>query len=132
MTSAMLFVLRLEAPLNANNTIQYNAIQFIFQTLLISQSMIWIQPVSFIFVHSFLLSAFLQRNTVDVGQIRLIGIATCLYLCMDPCGNLYTSVSILVKLIATNLLLNGDAVVPMKNEFKSLLNIVIDPLSIYK
>ncbi|XP_031621302.1 serine/threonine-protein kinase DDB_G0283821 [Contarinia nasturtii] len=33
----------------------------------------------------------LQRNTVDVGQIRLIGIATCLYLCMDSCGNLYSS-----------------------------------------
>lgn len=42
----------------------------------------------------FFFSAILQRNTVDVGQIRLIGIATCLYLCMDSCGNLYSTVCI--------------------------------------
>lgn len=40
----------------------------------------------------FLVAAILQRSTVGVGQIRLIGIATCLYLCMDACGNLYGSV----------------------------------------
>lgn len=49
------------------------------------------------FLHLFY-AAVMQRITVDVGQIRLIGIATCLYLCMDSCGNLYCSVGILVFL----------------------------------
>ncbi|XP_037036953.1 uncharacterized protein LOC119074783 isoform X2 [Bradysia coprophila] len=31
----------------------------------------------------------LQRATVDVGKIRIQGVATCLFLCMDACGNVY-------------------------------------------
>lgn len=37
--------------------------------------------------------AILQRATVDVGQIRIQGVATCLFLCMDACGNVYGAVS---------------------------------------
>uniref|UniRef100_A0A1I8M510 Fibroblast growth factor n=1 Tax=Musca domestica TaxID=7370 RepID=A0A1I8M510_MUSDO len=33
----------------------------------------------------------LQRSTVDVGRIKVQGVATCLYLCMDPCGAVYGS-----------------------------------------
>ncbi|KNC27841.1 hypothetical protein FF38_09509 [Lucilia cuprina] len=35
----------------------------------------------------------LQRSTVEVGRIKIQGVATCLYLCMDPCGAVYGSVS---------------------------------------
>lgn len=35
----------------------------------------------------------LQRTTVDVGQIKIQGVATCLYLCMDQCGAVYGSKS---------------------------------------
>lgn len=37
--------------------------------------------------------AILQRTSVDVGRIRIQGVATCLYLCMDACGSVYGSVS---------------------------------------
>lgn len=37
--------------------------------------------------------AILQRSSVDVGRIRIQGVATCLYLCMDACGSVYGSVS---------------------------------------
>lgn len=40
-----------------------------------------------------LFSAILQRGTVDIGQIRIQGVATCLFLCMDACGNVYGTVS---------------------------------------
>ncbi|XP_055853164.1 probable serine/threonine-protein kinase DDB_G0282963 isoform X2 [Episyrphus balteatus] len=33
----------------------------------------------------------LQRTTVDVGRIKIQGVATCLYLCMDQCGAVYGS-----------------------------------------
>ncbi|XP_059608827.1 uncharacterized protein LOC132256429 [Phlebotomus argentipes] len=33
----------------------------------------------------------LQRTTVDVGKIKIQGVATCLYLCMDLCGGIYAS-----------------------------------------
>uniref|UniRef100_A0A1L8DJH2 Fibroblast growth factor n=2 Tax=Nyssomyia neivai TaxID=330878 RepID=A0A1L8DJH2_9DIPT len=33
----------------------------------------------------------LQRTTVDVGKIKIQGVATCLYLCMDMCGGIYAS-----------------------------------------
>ncbi|XP_065370664.1 probable serine/threonine-protein kinase DDB_G0282963 isoform X2 [Calliphora vicina] len=33
----------------------------------------------------------LQRSTVEVGRIKIQGVATCLYLCMDPCGAVYGS-----------------------------------------
>nr|XP_036233410.1 putative uncharacterized protein DDB_G0277255 isoform X1 [Bactrocera oleae] len=33
----------------------------------------------------------LQRSTVDVGRIKIQGVATCLYLCMDACGAVYGS-----------------------------------------
>lgn len=38
--------------------------------------------------------AILQRTTVDVGKVKIQGVATCLYLCMDMCGGIYASVSI--------------------------------------
>ncbi|OAD60900.1 Fibroblast growth factor like protein [Eufriesea mexicana] len=34
-----------------------------------------------------------QRTSVSRGQLRIQGVATCLYLCMDSCGLLYGSVS---------------------------------------
>ncbi|CAG9803795.1 unnamed protein product [Chironomus riparius] len=34
----------------------------------------------------------LQRTTVNVGQIKIQGVATCLFLCMDSCGITYGSV----------------------------------------
>ncbi|XP_070493464.1 probable serine/threonine-protein kinase DDB_G0283337 [Chironomus tepperi] len=34
----------------------------------------------------------LQRTTVNVGQIKIQGVATCLFLCMDNCGITYGSV----------------------------------------
>lgn len=37
--------------------------------------------------------AILQRTTVDVGLIKIQGIASCLFLCMDQCGVVYGSVS---------------------------------------
>uniref|UniRef100_A0A1B0C9E0 Fibroblast growth factor n=1 Tax=Lutzomyia longipalpis TaxID=7200 RepID=A0A1B0C9E0_LUTLO len=36
-------------------------------------------------------SSILQRTTVDVGKIKIQGVATCLYLCMDMCGGIYAS-----------------------------------------
>ncbi|CAD7093230.1 unnamed protein product, partial [Hermetia illucens] len=33
----------------------------------------------------------LQRTTVNVGQIKIQGVATCLFLCMDQCGAVYGS-----------------------------------------
>ncbi|CAD6992101.1 unnamed protein product [Ceratitis capitata] len=36
-------------------------------------------------------NAILQRSTVDVGRIKIQGVATCLYLCMDACGAVYGS-----------------------------------------
>ncbi|XP_055602002.1 serine-rich adhesin for platelets [Uranotaenia lowii] len=33
----------------------------------------------------------LQRTTVAAGQIRIQGVATCLFLCMDTCGSVYGS-----------------------------------------
>ncbi|CAO1406946.1 unnamed protein product [Diamesa serratosioi] len=33
----------------------------------------------------------LQRTTVNVGQIKIQGVATCLFLCMDTCGTAYGS-----------------------------------------
>lgn len=54
----------------------------------------FLQPKNKIIFY-FFFAAIFQRNSVNVGQIRLIGIATCLYLCMDACGNLYGSVSVL-------------------------------------
>lgn len=33
----------------------------------------------------------LQRSSVSIGQLRIQGVATCLYLCMDSCGLLYGS-----------------------------------------
>nr|XP_029736382.1 uncharacterized protein LOC115271075 isoform X2 [Aedes albopictus] len=33
----------------------------------------------------------LQRTTVAAGQIRIQGVATCLFLCMDTCGTVYGS-----------------------------------------
>lgn len=42
---------------------------------------------------SLLVLAILQRGTVDVGQIKIQGVATCLFLCMDACGNVYGTVS---------------------------------------
>lgn len=38
-------------------------------------------------------AAILQRTTVNVGQIKIQGVATCLFLCMDTCGTAYGSVS---------------------------------------
>uniref|UniRef100_A0A1B0D2A0 Uncharacterized protein n=1 Tax=Phlebotomus papatasi TaxID=29031 RepID=A0A1B0D2A0_PHLPP len=35
--------------------------------------------------------AILQRTTVDVGKVKIQGVATCLYLCMDMCGGIYAS-----------------------------------------
>lgn len=46
----------------------------------------------FFFLYCFYL-AILQRSSVDVGRIRIQGVATCLYLCMDACGSVYGSVS---------------------------------------
>ncbi|KAG5682019.1 hypothetical protein PVAND_011411 [Polypedilum vanderplanki] len=34
----------------------------------------------------------LQRTTVNVGQIKIQGVATCLFLCMDSCGFSYGSI----------------------------------------
>ncbi|EFN80857.1 hypothetical protein EAI_11889, partial [Harpegnathos saltator] len=34
-----------------------------------------------------------QRTSVSRGQLKIQGVATCLYLCMDVCGLLYGSVS---------------------------------------
>ncbi|XP_060537245.1 protein let-756 [Cylas formicarius] len=34
----------------------------------------------------------LQRTTVGIGQMKIQGVATCQYLCMDECGLLYGSV----------------------------------------
>lgn len=33
----------------------------------------------------------LHRTAVDIGQIKIQGVATCLFLCMDFCGNVYGS-----------------------------------------
>lgn len=41
----------------------------------------------------YLFSAIFQRTSVSRGQLRIQGVATCLYLCMDSCGLLYGSVS---------------------------------------
>lgn len=52
-------------------------------------------PFWFDFIKSesfFSVSAILQRATVDVGKIRIQGVATCLFLCMDACGNVYGTV----------------------------------------
>lgn len=38
-------------------------------------------------------SAIFQRTSISRGQLRIQGVATCLYLCMDSCGLLYGSVS---------------------------------------
>lgn len=38
-------------------------------------------------------SAILQRQSVRAGQVKIQGVATCIYLCMDSCGLLYGSVS---------------------------------------
>lgn len=38
-------------------------------------------------------SAIVQRTTVNVGQIKIQALATCLFLCMDSCGLTYGSVS---------------------------------------
>jgi len=48
----------------------------------------------FLVFHLFL--AILQRTTVNVGQIKIQGVATCLFLCMDSCGVTYGSVSITI------------------------------------
>lgn len=37
--------------------------------------------------------AILHRTTVDIGQIKIQSVATCLFLCMDQCGIVYGSVS---------------------------------------
>lgn len=42
----------------------------------------------------FFISAILQRTTVGIGQMKIQGVATCQYLCMDECGLLYGSVSV--------------------------------------
>lgn len=44
----------------------------------------------------FLFSAILQRTAVDVGKIKLQSVATCMFLCMDGCGNPFASVSFVV------------------------------------
>lgn len=44
---------------------------------------------------SLIFSAILQRTTVDIGQIKIQGVATCLFLCMDTCGTVYGSVNII-------------------------------------
>lgn len=41
----------------------------------------------------FYFPAIFQRTSVSRGQLRIQGVATCLYLCMDSCGLLYGSVS---------------------------------------
>lgn len=64
---------------------------FIFSEIYISFAHFPLLYSQFIFSAPF--TAILQRNTVNVGQIRLVSIATCLYLCMDECGNLYSTVS---------------------------------------
>lgn len=46
----------------------------------------------FIFFISFI-TAILHRTTVDIGQIKIQSVATCLFLCMDQCGTVYGSVS---------------------------------------
>lgn len=49
------------------------------------------------FIYIFL--AILQRTTVDVGRIKIQGVSSCLFLCMDLCGVVYGSVSLnLIKL----------------------------------
>ncbi|VVC28426.1 Cytokine IL1/FGF,Fibroblast growth factor family [Cinara cedri] len=35
--------------------------------------------------------AILQRTSVNIGQLKIQGVATCMYLCMDACGLLYGS-----------------------------------------
>lgn len=40
----------------------------------------------------FILSVILQRTSVNMGQLKIQGVATCMYLCMDACGLLYGSV----------------------------------------
>jgi hypothetical protein len=43
---------------------------------------------------TFSFTAIVQRTTVNVGQIKIQALATCLFLCMDACGNTYGSVRI--------------------------------------
>jgi len=47
------------------------------------------------------IAAILQRTTVNVGQIKIQGVATCLFLCMDSCGTTYGSVSASVSITTT-------------------------------
>lgn len=56
--------------------------------------------LSFIFIIIFmfyllllLFSAIIERSSYDVGVLKIRGVATCLYLCMNSCGHLYGSVS---------------------------------------
>lgn len=44
---------------------------------------------------SLFIPAILQRTTVDIGQIKIQSVATCLFLCMDQCGFVYGSVSVI-------------------------------------
>lgn len=38
-------------------------------------------------------SAILQRTAVDVGKVKIQSVATCMFLCMDTCGNPFAAVS---------------------------------------
>jgi Fibroblast growth factor len=57
-------------------------------------ALLQLQKVHLKFIlYSFIFAAILQRTTVDIGQIKVQGVATCLFLCMDACGSVYGSVS---------------------------------------
>lgn len=64
---------------------------------LVNSSLYKRQLHSLTFVFYFLIAAILQRTTVAAGQIRIQGVATCLFLCMDTCGTVYGSVSSQIK-----------------------------------
>uniref|UniRef100_A0A336M9R4 Fibroblast growth factor n=1 Tax=Culicoides sonorensis TaxID=179676 RepID=A0A336M9R4_CULSO len=44
-----------------------------------------------IFFLNFFVTAILHRTSVDIGQIKIQSVATCLFLCMDACGTVYGS-----------------------------------------
>ncbi|KAG8224509.1 hypothetical protein J437_LFUL004992 [Ladona fulva] len=47
-------------------------------------------------------AAILQRTSVSTGRLKIQGVATCLFLCMDRCGLLYGSVSLNAEGNCTN------------------------------
>ncbi|KAK9496461.1 hypothetical protein O3M35_013251 [Rhynocoris fuscipes] len=59
----------------------------------------------------------LQRSSVSMGKVKIQGVTTCMYLCMDICGIPYASVSLLLYFVINSFFLI----------FIIIINIIIPP-----